>query len=233
LREHTWPDGFIEHGPGLFVSQWDDAYDSSRMLLTDMIYRLPLQGKPVAFVPNRDQLWVTGKNNHAAILLMLETAKEGLQTGHSLSPLLYRLTDGVWASYVPEDSTQHALWISIKRQSDMGAYAQQKEYLDAIHERENIDLFVAPYTLLQHKDQSLFSATIWSPGENALLPKTERIAFDIGQQEIIWVDWDKAYPLVGHLMQQEPGLIGPIRYRVQSFPGQNDLEKLRLAVNEP
>jgi hypothetical protein len=63
LREKTDTRLLVETEPGVYRSQWGDSYDSARVLLTDLIYRLSLEGDAVAFIPNRDQLWITGHRN--------------------------------------------------------------------------------------------------------------------------------------------------------------------------
>jgi hypothetical protein len=60
-------DSWIEVGPSLFQSDWNDDYDPSRLLLTDMIRRLPVKGHQVALAPDSNTLLVTGsKNKHTA-----------------------------------------------------------------------------------------------------------------------------------------------------------------------
>ena len=76
LREKTATGLFTEVSPGVYRGAWNDSYDSARMLLTDVIYRLPLDGDPVVFVPNRDQLWVAGNRNVAGLKHMLKAGGE-------------------------------------------------------------------------------------------------------------------------------------------------------------
>ena len=100
---------------GVYWGEWADSYDSSRILLTELIYRLSVDGDPVAFVPNRDQLWVTGTNNSAGLAAILKGGMEShFKQGHPLSPDLYVLEDGTWKVYVPEDKSLRELWMKIK-----------------------------------------------------------------------------------------------------------------------
>ena len=46
LRDRTDTRLLVETGTGSFRSRWGDSYDSARILLTDLIYRLPLDGDP-------------------------------------------------------------------------------------------------------------------------------------------------------------------------------------------
>jgi hypothetical protein len=95
LWEKTDPARLAAQGGGIYCGQWGDSYDSSRILFTELIYRLSVDGDPVAFVPNRDQFWVTGTDNLAGLAAIL---KGGVQShfkqGHPLSPDLYVLVDG-------------------------------------------------------------------------------------------------------------------------------------------
>src|SRR5262249_8034173 len=53
LRDRTDTNGWVQQSRGVFLGSWNDSYDCSRMLLTEHIYRLPLDGDPVLFAPNR------------------------------------------------------------------------------------------------------------------------------------------------------------------------------------
>jgi hypothetical protein len=56
---------FMAFSPGLFCSDWADTYDTSRLLLTDIVAALPVRGAPVAMLPNRNVLLVTGADDPA------------------------------------------------------------------------------------------------------------------------------------------------------------------------
>jgi len=229
LRERTSPNGMKEIGSGLFVSQWGDCYDSARILLPDILHRLALNGDPVIFVPNRDQLWATGKYNKAGITAMLTHGKEShFEQGHSLSPNLYAHTDGKWQLYVPEEQELRKLALSVKRQRDGIDYAQQKNYLDKLHKREEKDIFVASCQVYKRPDESLLSRCVWSKGVDSLLPETDFIVFmeDVEKKEHFSVGWHEAMPIVNSLMEKEPELM-PVRYRARKFPDDGQISQLR------
>jgi hypothetical protein len=177
LREKTDPSLFDEIAPGVYLGKWADSYDSARLLLTDLIYRLPLEGEPVAFVPNRNQLWVTGRLNRGGLKTMLEKGQPAHFAPYAVSPNLYVLRDGGWNAYVPEDSSVLDVWLDIKRRRETLDYNQQKESLDKVHLKANIDIFVANYLVFKRKDSSEYSACVWSKGVDSLLPETETIFF--------------------------------------------------------
>ena len=229
LRDRTGSSGLIEIGAGLYVSQWGDCYDSARILLPDILHRLPLSGDPLVFLPNRNELWVTGRNNSAAMRVMLTDGKaKHFDHGHTLSPNLYVYANGQWQPYIPENEELRKLWLSIKRRRDSIDYAQQKGYLDRFFERQRQDLFVATCQFYKRQDESLFSRCVWSKGVDALLPETDFIVFmeALKSKEYFSVPWNNAMPIVQPLMERDPELF-PARYRVRSFPTALQLTRLR------
>jgi hypothetical protein len=228
LWEKTDPSRFAAQG-GVYVGEWADSYDSSRILLTEVIYRLSVDGDPVAFVPNRDQLWVTGTNNLAGLTAILKDGVENhFKRGHPLSPDLYVLADGAWKLYVPEDQSVRNLWMTLKRQREAIDYSQQQKLLNEIHEIEEIDIFVASYKIYEQKGGIAYSACVWTNGIDSSLPQAENIAFmtDVENPEHFVVPWEAAAPVVGNLLELEPDLT-PVRYRVREFPSPEQLAKLR------
>jgi hypothetical protein len=228
LWEKTDPNRFAGQN-GVYHGEWADSYDSSRMLLTEVIYRLSVDGDPVAFVPNRDQLWVTGTNDVAGLTALLKAGAEShFKQGHPLSPDLYVLLDGTWKLYVPEDQSLRDLLLPIKRQRDAIDYSQQQGLLNDIHKLEEIDIFVAGYKIFEREDGTAYSACIWTNGIDSLLPQAENIAFlaDLEGKDHFVVPWDAAVSVVGSLLEQEPGLM-PIRYRVRQFPNAEQQARLR------
>jgi uncharacterized protein YtpQ (UPF0354 family) len=232
LWERTDPGRFAGQN-GVYWGEWHDSYDSSRVLLTEVIYRLSVDGDPVAFVPNRDQLWVTGTNNQAGLAALLKAGAEShFKQGHALSPDLYVLLDGTWKLYVPEDQSLRNLLLPMKRQRDAIDYSQQQGLLNDIHNLEEIDIFVASYKIFEREDGSAYSTSIWSNGIDSLLPQAENIAFlvDLEGKDNFLVPWEAAMSVIGSLLEQEPGLM-PVRYRVREFPDAEQLVRLRkLAV---
>ena len=234
LWERTDPAKFAGGG-GVYWSTSGDSYDSSRILLTELIYRLSVDGDPVAFVPNRNELWVTGSNNSAGLAAMLKDGKEShFKKGHPLSPDLFVLADGVWKEYVPADPVLRELWLTLKRHRDEIDYAQQQELLNAIHEKQETDLFVASYKIYEQKDGTAYAACVWTNGIDSSLPRAEHIVFmvDVEGKDFFTVPWDAAAPVVGNLLEQEVDLL-PVRYRARQFPNSEQISELRRLAAGP
>jgi len=228
LWDRTRPDGF-EGANGVYWSRWADSYDSSRMLLTELIYRLSVDGDPVAFVPNRDALLVTGTHNIAGLRVILNAGAEShFKQGHPLSPDLFVLDDGVWKHHIPADAELREIWAGMRRQRDGIDYNHQKELLDKLHEKQDVDIYVAGYQIAQREGQKAFSICVWSRGVDSLIPVTEQIAFmlDAEKSDFFTVSWDSTVAVVGDLMEEDPQLI-PKRMRVREFPDAQQIAQLR------
>jgi len=228
LWDRTDPERMAGRG-GVYWSQWSDSYDSSRILLPELIYRLAVDGDPVAFVPNRNELWVTGTNNSAGLAVILKEGLDGhFKRGHPLSPELYVLADGKWQVYVPEEPALRELWRTLKIRREALDYAQQQELLNAIHEQDGTDIFVASYKVCERKDGFAYSVCVWSNGVDSTLPVAENIAFMVDPEggDHFVVRWEDAAPIVGDLMEKETEFV-PVRYRAREFPGAEQIAKLR------
>lgn len=230
LRDKTDPGGMTEEAPGLFRSRWGDSYDSARLLLTDLIYRIPVHGERIGFVPNRDQLWVTGDRDNSALQTLLKIGEEAHFAPYPISPDLFILTDGNLQVYRPEDRFVLDSLLSLKRRRKALDYLQQKEALDAINVARGVDIFVASYLVFEREDGSQYSACVWSKGVDSLLPKADQLFFllDKDTKDYIPVQWERAFSIVRELMQEDDGIV-PERYRVRLFPSEDQLAQLRNA----
>jgi uncharacterized protein YtpQ (UPF0354 family) len=228
LREKTNPNGMKEEAPGIYRSQWADSYDCVRILMTDLIYRLAVAGEPIAFIPNRNQLWVTGNRNAQGISLLLEIGQEAHFEPYSVSPDLFMLSDGVWRVYVPEDRAVRDSLLSLQQRREAVDYQQQKQALELIHKTQGIDIFVASYSIFERKDGSRYSSCLWANGVDSLLPKAQYIRFGVDKdtKDYILLPWESALAVAGDLMEEQAGYI-PKRYRVRFFPNKEQIERLR------
>ena len=66
-------------GDELFASSTGDSYDATRLVMTEMIRSLPLAGEPIAMVPNRDTLLITGSESEVGLKMMIEFATQQLK----------------------------------------------------------------------------------------------------------------------------------------------------------
>ena len=228
LREKSSEPRFKELGSGLYVAEWGDCYDTARILLPEMFHRLPLDGAPVVFLPNRDTLFVTGSYNVSAQSVILKHGSAiHFEQGHSLSPNFYVHSDGNWSLFTPGDQSVAREARAVRYRREVMDYEQQKQYLEDLHKRESQDIFIASCQLLQLKDESLFTRCVWTNGVDSLLPVVDNLVLliDIKAKELLSLPWDKAWPVLSPFLEKVPDLV-PVRYRARTFPPVEQLRTL-------
>lgn len=238
LRDRTDPNGFSEIRDGVHLGAWNDSYESARLILPDYFYRLNLQGDPIAFIPNRDLLFVCGELDLAAMSFILEEgAKTHFENGYPLSPNLYVLRDGRWEMFTPDEPRLRRRLLEVQKRREATDYSEQQKYLNTILGRDNQEVSVAGCQLYKKDDGSYFTHTVWSKGVDSLLPVTDEMTLFLNPEapegdsnEFLRVPWKKACHELGELMEPVEGMIPP-RVRVRSFPEPGMLEQLTRPSN--
>ncbi len=229
LPEHG---GWQQLGQGVWSGEWGDAYDSSRILLPDLIHRVGVRD-PVVAVPFRNALMLTGAGNDAGIALMARIiAAHADQNQRWLSFQLLRLHESQWQAHAPQAAK--AEWHLLALRNEAMLYETQKELLDTHHERTHTDLFVASFSILSWRDGASTSFGVWAVDVDTLLPRVELIAFAFnadGEKQTLLVPWAAACGVVGERM--EATAESPERWRVRSFPDAAQLQVLQGLVHRP
>lgn len=221
---------FQQLQPGLYASPWEDEYDASRLLLPELFYRLNLNGKPVASIPNRSTLLVTGSEDETGLANLAElTLKVIEDTPKTLSGFVLILEDQQWAPYPIQDRPIDLPIVNLIKRWDSHIYSEQKSNLEHFFQKHGIDIFVAS-ALLMKKEESgkMTSLCVWSEDVDTLLPKTDLIAIRKENDQQAMVPWDKVETLVGDLMEATDH--SPVRYRVKTFPTDEQFSQL-LSLN--
>ncbi|MEZ6068061.1 MAG: hypothetical protein R3B90_20640 [Planctomycetaceae bacterium] len=210
----------------MYVSATGDNYDASRLLLTDRIEQFDLQGDPVAMVPNRDTLLVTGSEDEAGLALMGDVVNRTLDAPRSMCGIPMRLRHGEWETWLPPPGhPQHRNFRLLEIKSIGGDYAEQKSLLDALYLKRGVDRFVATYSAVENHNGDPFSYCLWSRGIAAELPRAEFILFyRDAHQALCGGPWEEVAEIVGDLL--EPLDTWPPRYRVQDFPTSQQLKAI-------
>lgn len=219
---------FKELAPGLFASEWRDGQDASRLLVPDLITALPVKGDPVAMVPERGTLLVSGAGDNPGLLAMASAAAEVLSTREqALSSQAVRLCNGRWADFAPDPAELNAFH-DLRRGQWIREYAEQKQLFGQLHAQGGESIFVADYAPMQDKRSGrVFCLTFWADGVPTLLPRADVIVFK-ATAEVLLVPWAAAIPIVGHRMA--PVGYYPIRYRTETFPDAVEIEGLRAVA---
>ena len=207
-----------KEGEGVYVFTTNDGYDSSRLILLDLIRQFQVKGNYIAMAPGREMLIVAGSEDTPGLEAMVALAKKAFQQPRTVSGVALRLDGEEWVRWMPE--TGHPLFHefhALQTQSLGQDYAEQKELLDKLHEKTGEDVFVPSFSVMEHKHTGQqVNYCIWTAGAISLLPRTERVIFGGEGQETVMAPWEKVVEVVGHLMT--PTGMYPERYRVEDFP---------------
>ncbi len=218
-----------KEGEGVYVFTTNDGYDSSRLIILDLIRQFRVKGEYIAMAPGREMLIVAGSEDMPALEAMVALTKKAFDKPRMVSGVALRLDGDEWVSWMPD--ANHPLYDdfrALRIQSFGHDYAEQKELLDELHEKTSEDVFVASYSVMQHKDSGhRTSYCVWTEGTASLLPQVERIVLGGEDQEPVMAPWEKVVEIVGDLMT--PMGMYPERYRVEEFP---TAEQLAAMGNE-
>src|SRR6185369_15527005 len=77
-------------GEGVFISATGDNYDASRLVMLDLVRKMPVRGDYIAMVPNRDTLVITGSEDQAGLEMMCKIAEESFQKPRPISTIALR-----------------------------------------------------------------------------------------------------------------------------------------------
>ncbi|MDT9001086.1 hypothetical protein RQP53_17540 [Paucibacter sp. APW11] len=227
LRGLPEAQGWRELSPGVWLGEWGDSYDSSRLLLPDLIHRLGVP-EPVLLAPFRNALMVCSARQPAALLEIAQRVTAAMDDNPrwlSFEPL--RLEGSQWRAHTPPPEVAEALRV-LQQRNLGGAYGSQKKLLDHIHQAAQQDVFVANFQLVRRDAAPERSFAVWSEGVDTLLPTAELIAFVLprdGQHEHWLVSWADVQAIAGALL--EPVDLQPRRHRVRRFPDAAMLDQLR------
>ena len=217
-------------GDRLYSFITGDTYDAARLMLVERIKDFELDGAPVAMVPNRESIYITGSDDDVGLEILASLAVKGLGEPYPLSGVPMILQDGEWVDWMPPPSCPSYAKFHELALSFVGSLNdEQKQLLDAAHQRAGIDIFVADLMVRKRPDGSLVSYCVWGEGVDYLLPVPEKVVLVREQPGIVAVgEWETVFDIVGHLMELTDHY--PRRYRVRDFPDQASLDAIGMAA---
>jgi uncharacterized protein YtpQ (UPF0354 family) len=215
---------------GIYFVHTNDGYGACRMVFDPLIDQFEVRGDCVALVPNRDLLIVTGTEEETALGVAAELAKKGLEENRSITGIAFCRQAGEWSPWLPHRGSPVYEAFKMLEVASLGRdYDEQKQLLDALHEKQGIDIFVASYTVYQHNETGeINSSAIWVEGIDTLLPKTDRVMFGRGGapgEILLEAAWESVREVCSDLMEESD--MYPPRYRLRGFPGESQLRALQ------
>ena len=109
-----------------------------------LIERLQVDGDLVAMVPSRDSLLVCGTDDEQSLRIMVDLAKKANEDPRSLVPIPVRRDGDDWVDWFPAKG--HPLFSDFRELAMryfFQEYADQKELLEQLHQKDGTDIFVA------------------------------------------------------------------------------------------
>jgi hypothetical protein len=225
------PDKWMNLGSQAYAAQWNDTYDCSRLLLTDLIHRLEISGRPIAITPCRGILLVASENNVEGQQIILQLANSVLEDNSRwTSPEILVLDDDRWVPFALTDPMCLRVQQEMTVKMHKSVYDQQKGILDETHEAAGQDIFVATFMAYKKTDE-FFSMATWTKDVNAWLPKTQFIVFmdTNGEAPSGMIPWDLALQHVSSLLTPVPDVI-PQRFQVVGFPDEESLQAMAAGL---
>lgn len=225
--------------PGWWRVSTDDDYECSRLLLPGWLasFRGRVNGRPLAIVPDRRTLIVGGGDDLAVVNALLKTAQQMVEASpRPLSTLVYTC-DAAGAVVPLEVPPEDPLWPALTQARhvfEANEYASQKAHLEAAHERDGVDIFVASYSVVRSPDGIQRSYAAWPEGVDTLLPRADCVG--IGSRPGAPASWIALVPWQEVERHAADALVpdsrySPIRYRALQWPDAETIARLRqLAV---
>jgi hypothetical protein len=230
--ERITPEPFQRLSDGLYYSQYNDTHDATRLLLNHRVTECRVQGRTIAAIPNRNRLFISGEDDHVALTKMIEMIEQSLQQESRSMPVFPLVFNGAtWELWkVPANHPLKEKFDYFEALGMNEEYGAQKELLEALHEKEGSEFFVATFVAYQHKDGGIMTCSTITKDVPTMLPKTEQVTFvRIEPSEVVaTVPWEEAAQLLGERLK--PVGLYPERYFVEQFP--TDAECVRLKQAE-
>lgn len=223
---------FERHSEGVYLSPWRDNFDASRIVLPDLLDRLAIKGRPVAMIPNRDVLIVTGDRDPPALARAASLVEPQLMMPRPLSGLAFRLGAG-WEPYMPDAGDGSTPILSrLSALDSLIGYRQQTQDLTRRNEDAHVDVFIASLLPQENGEtREIRTFTTWSDGVTALLPRAGYVVFGgMGPDNKADIrgaaPWARVQAAAGSLMKDQA--MYPPRFLVDQYPSPEQLDAMKL-----
>ncbi|MEQ8849039.1 DUF1444 family protein [Botrimarina sp.] len=209
----------------LYALAVGDAYDASRLLLTDLIEQMETDGPAIAAVPNRERLYVVGADDEQGLVELAALVEQDLQHERAITGRLFRLTDDGWAPWLPaEDHPAYAAWRLLQVQSIGRDYQEQKARLEKQLQADGADAMVSSYQAVERQG-GLETFAVLAYGLGAWLPEVEYVVLsDQRLKPVARVPWDRFREQLADRF--EPMDLYPERWRLSEYPSDELLARL-------
>lgn len=226
---------FVEVEKGMYAADFQDGHNAARLMLTEQIANLKVNGLPVAFLPTNDELVICGTKDVSQHAQLAKQCQELVKHAKPLSFDTLVLVNGQWQDYYPDKTPAYAPIYNLHKIERATQYFDQQRQMEQ-QEQHNATLILSPQMIYEREDSPFyFSVCQWSEQGNCLLPISDQVHFvaDIdgkNQTGVIAVlSWQDTIEHFGNLMT--PQQMIPERFLVRTFPSKEQLLKV-VASNQ-
>jgi hypothetical protein len=221
---------------GLAIFMEGDAYDAARMLVPEIIERLPLGGRPVAIAPHRERLFVASEDDAEALEVMAKLVADEVELPRAVSAQAFVWDGSEWSAWLPpEGSPLRPAFRRLALHTLLGDYANQKNLFEKRAALRGEGHFAASVMEIENPDSGeAFTLAVWPPFEDVWLPMVDRVA--IPQAPITSADvsnglatpplvipWSAVLEVMGEAL--EPQDVYPPRWRAAFPPTSEQLDR--------
>jgi hypothetical protein len=177
LFKENVSESIIELKEGIFVSKARNLNDASLMLFKEWISELPIKGKPVAFIPHRDCLLITGSEDAEGLKDCISISFDEIQDQGGLTGYAYilngqnteKLEWGVLAL-----SEEHPCFSAYRKLNYLYKQGNYDLIGEALKKRFGEQIDVSALDLVE-KDGQVYSITTWTQAKHCFLPQADFI----------------------------------------------------------
>ncbi|QDU96062.1 DUF1444 family protein [Lignipirellula cremea] len=228
---------FAQPRPGVYLADCRDSYDASRIVLQDAIAELAVAGAPIAMLPNRETLAITGSQDEEGLGLLVELAGEATLNGRLIAELAFTLEEGQWTAWLPHvDSPLYHHFKRLQVRYFDRNYREQLDLFRQLAEQSGATRNAARFEFrLDQESQSLTSYCLWIEGAEQWLPEVDEVVFVgmvDGQPQVrgrcAWQRLEAGLEAVLAGLA-EPQECYPPRLRTLGYPTEEQFETLALS----
>ena len=227
--ENTNRSSLEELAPGFMASAWNDCFDTSRLVFTDLFGQLPFGGPAMAILLSRDVLLLADSCNAEAVAAMVTTVHNSMNDMRveCVEPLI--LDNGRWHPVERGIHPEIDRLIMLHRRD---VWDSQKRLLENQLERAEQDIFVANFLLAESDNGDIHSIASWGHNVDTLLPETDFIVFGFERQkpQYVQLPWAVVEDNLADLMERHTCSVGPDRIRVRRSPDPEAVHSLHAAL---
>lgn len=159
----------------VYSSTWHDGYDSSRLIIDDLVKQFTVEGDHVIAIPDNNQLLITGSEDTRGLIALYQMLAEAQNLQQPLPPVLIEKNESGWKRYTPP--LLHPL-NPLLRQLETAylsdIYGSQKALL-----LSSMDVETLPILDFERRETEdmVHTWTVIPPVQHALVPETDYVKF--------------------------------------------------------